>query len=156
MPGPDHLRLGSNFDNQLQAYRRKRLHNPWLVANVLAGIEVEKKYGRTERARRQARRNFLERERRHKIKLAAEIDATMLARFEEDIGRFGVPAELHRLGLRCLGARDLAYDWLSRDEDVTVKRPDREFSPAILERRKALLRRWNDIAAWLGDELTRA
>jgi hypothetical protein len=44
---PDHLKVGSHYENLLDAYRKGRLRDPWLIEIVEKGLRMEKKYGPT-------------------------------------------------------------------------------------------------------------
>ncbi len=124
---PDHLRLGTNFQNQRQAYRRGRLHNPWLIKNVEAGLRMEKRYGRTPEARRRALANYKVRRRRAAKRQAVRVDRIRLAWAQERSaliqGYIHAKASDGTTRIIPLGGRDLFYRDLSGEWDTPVTRP---------------------------------
>lgn len=152
---PDHLKLGTNYENQLQAFQRGRLRSPWFIENVEVGLKMEKKYGRILGAK-QAKLNYKRRKLRADKNFTARLDKTLLAQLEKNLslveGVIRVQTSKGKEIFIPMGGRALFYEHRSEDGPI-IKRPNVSFDPLHLKRRKELLQCYGEILGRTADEI---
>ena len=140
---PGHLKTGTNYQNALDTYRHHRPMHPFQRAVVGIGLRAEKKYGKTERAKKRGRANYRAWKWRVAHRGADELNRLMLRNLERIEGMLHLTGKDGKQVTIPVGGRTFFYEHVLDDCPIRM-RPSPRFNRRQLQIRRQVLKKYED------------